>query len=98
MTGTVELLGQRLQAGGDLGELLHAVLALLGRAVRELEVVDHEDIEALLALEAPGARGELGDGDAAGLVDVEGDALHLAGGVGDARRNPCSLISPRRIL
>jgi replicative DNA helicase len=28
-------------------------------------------------------RGELGDRDAAGLVDVERDRLHLAGGVGD---------------
>ena len=35
------------------------------------------EIEALLALEPARARGELGDREAAGLVDVERQVLHL---------------------
>ena len=55
----------------------------LAGAGEQLEVVDDEQVEAALALQAAGARRELGDRDAAGLVDVERDRLHLAGGVGD---------------
>ncbi len=63
---------------------LHPVLALAcADPDEQLEVVDDEHVEPALALEAPGARRELGDRDAAGLVDVERDRLHLARGVGD---------------
>ena len=49
-----------------------------------MEIVDHQHVEPALALETARPGGELGDGDAAGLVDVEGDLLHLARRLGDA--------------
>ena len=48
-----------------------------------MQIVDDQQVEAALALEPARARGELGDRDAAGLVDVEGDRLHVAHGLGD---------------
>ncbi len=42
----------------------------------QLQIVDHQHVEAALALEAPRPRGELGDRKAAGLVDIERDRLH----------------------
>ena len=90
MIGHREFLRQRLEAGGDLGQFLHPVLALLGGAGEELEIVDHEDIEALLALQAPGACDELRDGDAAGLVDVERHPLHLRAASATRRGNSAS--------
>ena len=68
----VQFLGQRLQAGGDLGHLLHAVVwPFLPEPEQQLEIVDDEQVEALLALQPAGAGGELRDRDAAGLVDIE---------------------------
>src|ERR1700724_4555580 len=47
--GDVELLGQRLQAGGDFGDFLHAVIvAALARALQKLDIVDHDQVETLL--------------------------------------------------
>ena len=78
-----EFLRERLQAGGDLGQLLHAVLALFRRAREQLQVVDDQHIEAALPLQTPGPRRQLGDRNAAGLVDVERDRLHLPRRFGD---------------
>jgi len=62
----------RLEVGGDLGDLLHAVLrGSLSAALQELDVVDHDQVETALALEAAGARGKLRDREAAGLVDEQ---------------------------
>src|SRR6185369_11799266 len=66
--GDVQLLGERFQAGGDLRNLLHAVVALVGSARHELQVVDDEETEALLALELTGSRRQLRDRKAAGLI------------------------------
>src|SRR3712207_7810334 len=38
-----------------------------------------KEVEAALALETPGTGGELRNRDAAGLVDIERDRLHLPG-------------------
>ncbi len=97
MTGTDKFLGERLEAGGDLGQFLHAVLALLGGAREKLEVVDDEHVEPVLALQAPGARGELGDRDAAGLVDVERDRC-ISRAASAILSKSSSRMSPRRIL
>ena len=81
----VQLLRQRLQIGGDLGDLLHAVLrGAPARAGDELQVVDDQEVEAALPLQPARAGGELADRDAAGLVDVERDALHLLRHLDDA--------------
>ena len=78
MIGNVELLGERLEVGGDLRDFLHAiVVAALARALQQLDVVDHDQVEALLPLQPPGARGELRDRQAAGFVDVERQRLQL---------------------
>ena len=73
----VQFLGQGLEAGGDLRHLLHAVVALAGAARHQLQVVDDHEAEAVLALEPARAGRQLGDGDAAGLVDVERDGGHF---------------------
>ncbi len=73
----MQFLGQRLQAGGDLGDLLHAVLARLGRgALHQLHVVDDDHVQPALALQAARAGGQLRDRDAAGLVDEQRRLLH----------------------
>ena len=48
-----------------------------GRAGQELEIVDDDAAEPSLALQPARAGGELGDGDAAGLVDIEREGLQL---------------------
>ena len=78
MIGHRQLLRQRLEAGGDLGDLLHAVALAPRRSGEQLQVVDDQHAEALLALQLAGARGQLGDGDAAGLIDVERAFAHHA--------------------
>src|SRR5581483_10799490 len=79
--GNVKLLGERLQLVGDLGDFLDAVVGAAARgALEELDVVDDDEVEAALALQAAGAGGKLGDGEAAGLVDEERRLLHLASG------------------
>src|SRR3569623_52437 len=75
----IEFLRQRLQAGGDLGDFLHAVVGTLARTRQELDVVDDEKVEALLPLQPTRARHQLRDGAAAGVVDMEGQVLHFRG-------------------
>src|SRR6516162_2897550 len=74
----VELLGERLEARGDLGHFLHTALhGAPGRALQQLDVIDHEEVETLLSLKAPGAGGKLRDGQSASLVDEERQVLQL---------------------
>ncbi len=81
--GDVQLLGQRLQPASDLGNFLHPVL--LAAAVAggdELEVVDHDQVQTVFhPLQPACARRQLGDGQAAGGVDVERAFADLDGGV-----------------
>ena len=53
----IELLGERLQPAGDLGNFLNAVVlrAGLARGAQQLQVVDDDQPQALLTLQAPGA-------------------------------------------
>ena len=51
--GDVQFLGDGLQALGDLGHFLHAVL--LGGAFQKLEVVDDQHIQTLGPFQAAGA-------------------------------------------
>ena len=61
----VELLREHLEAVADLGDL--EVLAVGGRvAVRELEVVEHHEVEPVLGVQAPALRLHLEDRDRAG--------------------------------
>jgi hypothetical protein len=49
------------------------------RRLDQLQIVDDDQPDILLALQPPGARRDLGDGDAAGVVDIErqgGEILH----------------------
>ena len=81
----MQLLGKRFQPRGDLRDLLHAAFrGALGGAGQELEIVDDDEAEAPLALQPPRAGGELGDGDAAGLVDIKRQMLQLLGDLDDA--------------
>src|SRR6516162_4990219 len=74
----VEFLCQRLEAGRDFGDLLHAAFQRAPRrALQQLNVVDNEEVEPFLPLETPRPRGKLGHGQSAGLVDEEGEMLQL---------------------
>src|SRR3984893_16600346 len=91
--GNVQFLGERFQAGGDLRDFLHAiVVAALSRTLQQLNIVDHDEVEALLPLQPARARGELRNRKTAGLVDIERQRLQfdrvvadfLEVGLGDA--------------
>ena len=74
----VELLGQRLEAAGDLRDLLHAVLlARLARGAEELEVVDDQQAEPVRALQPAGAGAQRGDRQRRRVVDEEVQVLEL---------------------
>ncbi len=76
--GHVELLGECLEAGRDLGHFLHAAFhGAPGRALQKLNVIDDEEIEPLLPLQTTRAGGELRDGEPSGLVDEQGQMLQL---------------------
>ncbi|MNQ76957.1 hypothetical protein D3C85_918090 [compost metagenome] len=74
-----QFLGQGLQAAGDLGHFLHAVLLSAAFARRhQLQVVDDDQVQAVLhPLQTSRPRRQLGDGDAAGGVDIEGALADL---------------------
>src|SRR6202790_104939 len=69
--GDVQFLGQRLQAGGDLGDFLDPIVGAFSCSLQQLDIVDHQKVEALLSFQPARARGELRDRKAAGLVDIE---------------------------
>ncbi len=71
----IQFLAECLQAGCDFRDLLHTIIGALV-SLHQLNVVDDQHIEAALALEPPGAGGQLGDGYAACLVDIERNAMH----------------------
>ena len=81
--GHVEFLGELLQAAADLGNFLDSiVVAVLARALEQLEIIDDHHADALLALEAPGTGAKRGDGQAGRVVDVQREALQFRGGAG----------------
>ena len=61
-----ELLGDGLEAHGDLADLLHPVV---GGAAHELQVVHDQHIKPVGPLETPRPGGQLGDGDRGGVVN-----------------------------
>src|SRR6202041_1636785 len=76
--GNIQLLGERLQAGGDLGHFLHAVIvAALARSLQQLDVVDHDHVEPFLPLEPARPRRQLRNRQAARLVDKEWQMFEL---------------------
>ena len=68
MTGDVEVLGQELEVSRHRGDFLLARLDLAA-ACHELEVVDDDEAEVFLLLEAAALRADFGDGDVRGVVD-----------------------------
>ena len=82
-TGT-QLLGEGFQPGGDLRDLLHPALGgAPGGAREKLEIVDDDEAEPRWRFSRR-ARGKLGHGDAAGLVDIEREVLQLLRHLDDA--------------
>src|SRR3546814_17787868 len=80
----VQFLGERLEAAADLGDFLDAVaVARLAGALQELEVVDDDEADVTLALEAARTGAERGDGQAGRVVDIERQPLAIAGGAGE---------------
>ena len=73
-----QLDGQRLQCAGDLRDLLLTAAEVAGRA-HQREIVDHDDVQAVLQLQSSGLGAHLGDGDARRCVHIDGrgaDADH----------------------
>uniref|UniRef100_A0A0N4ZAP4 NAD-specific glutamate dehydrogenase n=1 Tax=Parastrongyloides trichosuri TaxID=131310 RepID=A0A0N4ZAP4_PARTI len=80
----VEFLGQGLERARDLGNFLHPVFLAVVAGGDELEVVDHDQVQTVFhPLQPARARRQLGDGQAAGGVDVERAFADLDGGVAD---------------
>ena len=50
--GNLQILGERLEAARDLGQLLHAILLLLIEAAHELQVIDDDDAQVVFAFQA----------------------------------------------
>ena len=96
----VEFLGELLKAAADLRNFLYAIIvrAPLPGPLEQLEIVDDDQADALLPLEAAGAGAQRGDGQARRVVDVERQALQSAAARA-SERNSCWLILPvRRFL
>ena len=86
MIGHVQLLGHRLQAAGDLRHLLHPVVAAAaGGGPDQLQIVDDDEAEAVLALEPPRPGAQRRHGDAGRVVDEEGQPRQLLRGVHEFR-------------
>ena len=73
----VELLGERLEVGGDLVTSCTRFSWERQVGPRQLNVVDDQEIHALLAFQPPGTRGQLRHRQPAGLVDEERQVLQL---------------------
>ena len=68
----LQFLGQCLQAAGDLGDFLHAVLAAVAPgALQQLEIVDHDHADIVLPLQPPGAGAERSNGQRRRVVDEQ---------------------------
>jgi hypothetical protein len=77
--GQVKLLGQALEAAADLRNLLNAVvIPALAAARQQLEVVDDDQADVLLALQSAGAGAQCRNGQAGRVVNVQGQAVQLA--------------------
>ena len=76
-----QFLGQGLQATGDFRDLLDPpVIARRARRGDQLQVIDDDQAEALLAFEPPGAGAQGADGQRRGIVDIHGNLVQgLAG-------------------
>ena len=76
--GHIQLLGQRLQLGGNFGDFLHPVFGRAPRrALQKLNIIDDEKIQSALALQPPRAGRQLRDREPAGLIDIEGQVLQF---------------------
>src|SRR5579872_3209926 len=73
----VEFFGERLQTGGDFRDFLDAVVGAPRRALEELNVVDHQQVETSLPLQSPRACGQLGNRETTGFVNIERQRLEL---------------------
>ncbi len=75
--GDVELFGESLEATGDGGDFLGAVLIMprggaRGSGGHKLQIIDDHEVEAALGLaEAASFGAHFGEGDAGGVVDVD---------------------------
>jgi len=78
----VQLLGERLERAGDLGDLLLAIVDARA-AAHELQVVDDEHVEAVLGFHAARLRACLEHGDAGTVVDEDLRLGEPAGGRGE---------------
>ena len=79
----VQLLGQRLERARDLGDLLLPVLRVA--PPHELQVVDHDQVEPVLGLHAPGLGARLEHGEGGRVVDVDRRLRQPARRIGQAR-------------
>src|SRR3546814_5792566 len=72
------LLGERLQAAGELRDLFHAIFARLAAgALQELEIIDHDHADAALALQPPRTGAQRSDGKRRRIVDIERKLLEI---------------------
>ncbi len=81
MTGHLEFFGQRLQRTRNFGNFRGPVF-LAAFDLHQLQIVDHDQAETVLAMQASRPRTDLGRRQAGRVVDVNGRIRHqLHGGI-----------------
>ncbi len=74
----VDFLRQRLEAAADLRNLVDPVVVRsAARALQQLEIIDHDQTDATLPLEPPGARAQRRDRQARRIVDKQRQAFKI---------------------
>ena len=80
----MQFLGDGFEALGDFGDFLNPAIGARGGRADELQVVDHQHIEPVGALEAAGAGGKGRDRQGGCVVDVEGAGFERFGSLDEA--------------
>ncbi len=79
----MQFLCQRLQTCGDFGDFLNAVAGVLLGTGEQLNIVDHDHVQAALPLQPAGTGNQRGNRNTTGLVHMKGHGLHMLGGGGE---------------
>ena len=80
-----ELTGENLEATRNFGDLLDTVTSVTFGPLDKLEVVNDNDTDIVVMHGAASFVAKFDNGHGAGIVDIDGDFVHFAEGVANAR-------------